>query len=393
LLHVDIISAYSLCGASSFVAAGLLLIAKVDDERIARAIHVMVAGFVVVAIGLFPIGFAVDDAAPRHLVFLLATLASLGGTALFGWGFAYLRGGEPPRIAAGAVLAMLLLDALAWTGPPAWFEAAFTSMALFVAVVIAGAQCRYVGLGRTRAERAVTLSLLFYAASWLLRFGFSLHNALGEATRSFYIVHMPVPLLAWLGLFYGTVPVIIAALTLNLVNERLSGRLRTMARTDELTGTLSRRALREMAPDLLVQQHASGRQVAALMIDIDHFKGVNDRHGHAAGDAVLRRAAQLVQLNLRSDSVVTRYGGEEFVVLLPVTGLEEARAVAERLRKAFETDVIDFEGASIGVTISAGLALLAADELLDGALRRADAALYRAKNGGRNRIDVALEAA
>jgi diguanylate cyclase (GGDEF)-like protein len=133
--------------------------------------------------------------------------------------------------------------------------------------------------------------------------------------------------------------------------------------------------------------------VAALMVDIDHFKRVNDGHGHAAGDAVIRRAAELLSHSLRSDSVVTRYGGEEFAVLVPVSSLEEARAVAERLRKAFEADVVEFEDVRIGITISVGLAMMAPDETLEDALRRADAALYRAKSGGRNRVDVALAAA
>jgi diguanylate cyclase (GGDEF)-like protein len=124
------------------------------------------------------------------------------------------------------------------------------------------------------------------------------------------------------------------------------------------------------------------------MVDIDHFKHVNDRHGHLVGDTVLRRAADLLRANLRGDSVLTRYGGEEFVVLLPVAGLDEARAVAERLRKAFETDRCEFEGAQIAITISAGLALLTPGEPLEAALSRADAALYRAKNGGRNRVAV-----
>ena len=393
MLHVDLISAYCLCGASALVAAGLLLLARVDDALLLRAIRVMVAGFVVVAIGLFPIGFAADNGGPRDGTFLLATLTSLGGTALFGWGFAYLRGDSPRASRAGWVVLMLLADLAAWTSSSAVFEATFAGLALVVALVISGTQWRAVGFGRTVAEKAVTASLLVYAATWLVRFSFSASNALGEASRSFVLVHLPAALMPWLGLFYGSVPVIIAALTLNLVNERLSGRLREMARTDDLTGSLSRRALRERAPALVARQRAIGRNVAVLMLDIDHFKGVNDRHGHAAGDAVLKRTAQLVTQNLRGDSVVTRYGGEEFAVLLHVASLEEARAAAERLRKAFEVDVVEFEDARIAVTISVGLAMMAVDETLEDALKRADAALYRAKNGGRNRVDVALAAA
>ena len=325
MLHVDIISACCLCGAGALVAAGMLLLADPGDPASARAIRVLVAGLAVLAAGMFPVGFAVDDGAPRHLLVLLGSESVLGGMALSGWGLALLGGARPHRALALPLVLILLLDALAWMRWPARFE-------------LAAVEPR-------------------------------------------------------LGVFCGTLPVIIAGLALNLVNGRLAGRLRTLAHTDELTGTLSRRALRERAPELLARQHAGGGQVAALMVAIDHLKGVNDRHGHLAGDAVLQRTAHLVAMNLRSDSMVTRYGGEEFAVLLPVTGLGEARTAAERLRKAIESDVVDFDGMRIGVTVSVGLALLAHGEALDAALTRADKALHRARNAGRNRVDIALAAA
>ena len=390
MLHVDIITAYSLCGASALVAAGLLLLAQVDDVDLTRAIRVLVFGFVVIAAGLFPIGFAVDDGGPRHPLVLLATAATLGGTALFGWGFAYLCGARPHPAFAALVVLVMLVDAIAWTRSPACFERVFNALAMLIGLVITGGQWRAVGFGGTRAEKAVTLSLVVYTAVWAIRFGFTLA---GDGSRSFDASHLPPWLQPWMGVFYGTIPVIIAALTLNVVNERLLGRLRAMAHTDELTGSLSRHALRERAPGLRARQEGNGRQVAALMIDIDHFKRVNDTHGHLGGDAVLKRAAQLVAQNLRGASVVTRYGGEEFAVLLPVAGVDEARAVAERLRKAFEAEVVEFAGVSIGVTISVGLAMMTPDELLEDALNRADEALYRAKKSGRNRVDVALAAA
>ncbi len=390
MLHVDIISAYCLCGASALVAAGVLLLAEAGEPALARAIRVLVAGFVVLAAGMFPIGFAVDDGAPRHPLILLGSESVLCGTALFGWGLASLCGVRPHRRLVLPVALILALDAAAWTQSPASFEWVFNGSALLIALSITVAQWRCIGFGSTRAEKAVTASLALYSAVWLMRFAFT---AASDGSRSFHASHVPAAIEPWLGVFYGTIPVIIAALTLNLVNERLVGRLRVLAHTDELTGTLSRRALRERAPALLARQQSAGRRVAALMIDIDHFKGVNDRHGHPAGDAVLRRTAELVAMNLRSDSLVTRHGGEEFAVLLPVAGLDEARVSAERLRKAIEADVVEFDGAQIVVTVSVGLALVAPHEALDIALTRADKALYRAKNGGRNRVDIALAAA
>ena len=390
MLHVDILSAYCLCGASALVAAGVLLLAQADDPAMARSIRVLVAGFVALAAGMFPVGWAVDDGAPRSLYVLAAAESVMACTALFGWGFARLCGARPHAVLAVPVVGVLLADAIAWTRAPFVFETVMNASALLVAMAVTVGQFRVVGRLGTRTQNAILASLVLYSGVWAMRLSFTLAS---DGSRSFHASHVPPALEPWMGVFYGVIPVIIAALTLNLVNERLTARLRELAQTDELTGTLSRRALRDRAPELLARQQASGRLVAALMIDIDHFKAVNDRHGHAAGDAVLRRAAQLVSASLRADSVVTRYGGEEFAVLLPVAGLDEARVVAERLRKAFEDEAVDFEGTLIGVTISAGLAIMAEDELLEDALKRADAALYRAKHHGRNRVDVALSAA
>jgi diguanylate cyclase (GGDEF)-like protein len=121
---------------------------------------------------------------------------------------------------------------------------------------------------------------------------------------------------------------------------------------------------------------------------------VNDRHGHAAGDAVLRRAAALLQAQLRPEALLVRYGGEEFLALVPVEDLPVARRVAERMREAIAQAAWNDVAPSLGrVTASVGVTLLGVDEPLDVALERADQAQYRAKNGGRNQVQVGLSAA
>ncbi len=390
MLHVDIISAYCLCGASALVAAGVLLLAESDDASLTAAIRVLVLGFAVLAAGMFPIGFMVDDGAPRSLIFLVAAQSVLACTALFGWGFARLCGARPHRGLAAPAALVLLANIFAWTRSPFVFETVLNASGTGLSIAVTIAQCNIAGWRSTRTRRVLVASLGFYATVWAMRLAFTLTS---DGSRSFHASHVPPALQPWMGVFYGVIPVIIAALTLNFVNERLTQRLRALAQTDELTGTLSRRALRDRAPELLARQQADGRLTAALMLDIDHFKKVNDRHGHAAGDAVLRRAAELLGANLRSDSVVMRYGGEEFAVLLPASSLEEARAVGERMRRIVEAEVVMFDGAYIKVTISIGIAIVAVDERLEDALRRADAALYCAKRGGRNRVDMSLAAA
>ena len=134
--------------------------------------------------------------------------------------------------------------------------------------------------------------------------------------------------------------------------------------------------------------------LAVLMIDLDNFKQINDRHGHAAGDTVLRHVAQCLHAQLRGDALLARYGGEEFVALAPVADLPVARRLAERLRQAVESS--DWSEAMPGlqrVTASLGVTLMDGDETLEAALARADEALYRAKNAGRNQVQTGLAAA
>lgn len=160
-----------------------------------------------------------------------------------------------------------------------------------------------------------------------------------------------------------------------------------LARQDPLTGLANRAAFDEA---LAREWGRGGRRpapLALLLFDVDHFKRVNDGHGHAAGDAVLRDLAALLGGQLRPDALLARVGGEELAVVLPDAGLAEARALGERCRAAVEGHAFGFEGRSLPVTVSAGAA---AREAADGGpaalLARADARLYEAKRGGRNQL-------
>lgn len=153
--------------------------------------------------------------------------------------------------------------------------------------------------------------------------------------------------------------------------------------TDPLTGVVNRRGL-DTAIEQLV---AAAQNVAVVMIDVDHFKAINDKHGHAVGDEVLKTITALVMAEVRKEDVVARIGGEEFVILLPGTELDSARRFAERLRSSIEQTRFD---SVEHVTISLGVAYHPAQDAdIHGVLAQADAALYRAKAAGRNRTDVA----
>jgi diguanylate cyclase (GGDEF)-like protein/PAS domain S-box-containing protein len=167
-----------------------------------------------------------------------------------------------------------------------------------------------------------------------------------------------------------------------------SERQRKATLCDHLTGLANRRAFFEAAELELERRKVSDRPTAIILFDADHFRAVNDRFGHPAGDAVLRHLAAALSASFRAVDVVARVGGEEFAVLLPSTDLAAASAVANRLRTLVETTPVAVDGESIRFTVSAGVAAMDDNVAgLDGLMRRAGQALHAAKARGRNRVD------
>ena len=156
---------------------------------------------------------------------------------------------------------------------------------------------------------------------------------------------------------------------------------------DGLTQIHNKRYLHEALERELIRGRRHDRDLSILIFDIDHFKRVNDAHGHLAGDFVLKELARIVQARIRRDEVFARYGGEEFAIILPETSLEGAVALAETLRQKVSEHLFVFQADAIRVTISVGAALLhESDRAADHLIKRADERLYFAKNSGRNRV-------
>jgi diguanylate cyclase (GGDEF)-like protein len=177
-----------------------------------------------------------------------------------------------------------------------------------------------------------------------------------------------------------------------MLNYRLSTDLQKQASIDVLTGALNRRSLEQEADRLSARCLRTGDTLAVLMIDVDHFKSINDHYGHPVGDEVLKRLAALVQQTIRSDDYFARYGGEEFCIMLPSTGEQEAWLIADRLRQNYEELIMEFEGETLRSTISIGVA----DSLHAGIdfstlIAAADKAMYQAKQQGRNRVVMYAE--
>jgi len=167
--------------------------------------------------------------------------------------------------------------------------------------------------------------------------------------------------------------------------------IRVLSRSDGLTGLANRRHIFSEA-NAAASASRDSSPLACVLLDLDHFKRVNDSHGHATGDRVLKATAECLTAMVRAGDSVGRYGGEEFLIILPNTDATEAHAIAERCRAAIKAlIVVNDQGESVAISASFGLTLLSSsDGSIDAAIARADEALYQAKGNGRNRVEILL---
>jgi diguanylate cyclase (GGDEF)-like protein len=227
--------------------------------------------------------------------------------------------------------------------------------------------------GAAGGDEMYYLWVVLYAAHYFGRLATAVQVAMIAAAYTVALIEIdpgPIATSRWLttvGLAVG------AAAAVRVLSERIEllvGELRLAASTDPLTGLLNRRAFEERAAGELARARRTGEPFAALVVDVDQFKQINDREGHAAGDAALVALAEALTAELREIDSVARIGGDEFAILLPATGVTGARTIAERLRRRS------------AVAISVGTAVYGVDGLTaDDLARAADAALYDAKRG------------
>jgi diguanylate cyclase (GGDEF)-like protein len=411
---MDVMTSYLISGGAALAAAAILGLAESPRPEIKRALRILIAAVLLMgvcigstgAVGLW--GAALlgqplsGQAGPVQLLHLFATSGILLVTVLSAWGLGLMVDQPTHRFLVPVAMAssLVLMPATTWWAPHAMapvFACGFAAGSLLVLWQVR----KTVRAPDTLASRMVGLMVASLATSALLRAGWTLAYS---GPTQLHMLHVPAAVVPFYALFYAGLPTVLASLILVMLNGQLLNQLRHRAAVDELTGALTRRALREQASAHINHTHSSRRAVAVFMLDIDHFKRVNDQHGHAVGDRVLRQVGALLREHLRPDCLLARYGGEEFVALVPVSDVQGARVVAERLRKAIaEADwsaAAQEAGTSHGnpssalsPTISLGVSLLSMGEALDDALLRADQALYRAKREGRNQVQMALEAA
>ena len=390
MFGVDALSAFVICGAGSLIAAAMLQTVDSEEPSIAGALRLCQRGLILLGAGLFPLLAMSDGPGPTAQVLMSA--ATLISILLLVFGLGRLLEQTFP------LWLMVTLVVLAGVVPMVGQAVGPSGLAKALALGLFGTSVMMVLVVRrtllkpqSKVDLGLAVAVMALALSCLIRLVLTLDYA-GPPLQ--HLLHMPPAWIAVFAVLYGVMPFLVSTLMLVMVNARLRQQLQRRASTDELTGLLARRALRELAGGVIESAQRGRLQVAVLMFDLDHFKSVNDGLGHAVGDLVLRHAAQIMARQLRADAMLARYGGEEFVALVPVEDLRTAHLVAERVRAAIaQAPWAELALAELCVTVSIGVTLMVGVETLDDGLKRADAAMYRAKREGRNQVQVGLRAA
>ena len=365
---------------------------------------------------------AVCLAAMLGLFLLLAWLQQRSVRALAWWGSAYLIGASslaiwnapahvfflPPEI-PGALI--FIACGMVWNGVRLFHGRRVLWLANFVGAFIWLVGAQLPGFAEYSNARLVLGGLVVAAYTFCIALEFWRDRRLSLRSRTGAVVvpclHAGIFLMplamriflpaasaqSWLVVF--TLETIIYAvgtafIVMLMVKDHYVHVYRSAANTDPLTELLNRRGFVESARNLCAR-FARQKPIALLMFDLDHFKSVNDRFGHAIGDEVLRVFAQVMSTSLRASDIVARLGGEEFAAILPADRAQTT-IIAERVRAAFESAGVIVAGHRIGATVSIGAALSDAPVTnIEALLLLADAALYRAKAAGRNRLEIAGE--
>ncbi len=386
---MDLVTLYFTSTVSAVSAAvAMLFVWRV--HRNDRAVWFWMLGFVAYALGTLPLVLNMvlpppvsrifgDTAAALALAFLYA------GTAIF------LERPIRWRLLAIIYVPALLLNVYgaAVEESMAARVTAYTICAVAACGLMAHGLIAHISPAQRVVGRFVGGIWLVYAIVCIVRL-VGVWDVSPDAT----IVRVGYPQMMFFGVLQ-VVALLSAVGYLLLASQRLQLRLDMLANRDDLTGILNRRAFRTLAQERRLSTSGNASLVL-MMLDIDHFKRINDEFGHFGGDEVLRSVAQLVEAKLRCGDIFARAGGEEFWLLSSAIAPAEAAAVAERLRIAVEAHRVKLAEGTVRLTVSIGVAVFSRDQVgadLRAALERADIALYQAKTFGRNRVIVAADTA
>ena len=386
MLTLDVFTCYGVAGAGSLVGLGLISQIRTDQNRVRMALQLYRWAFCCLTVLLLII---VSPDAWRPIVTQAAIGFAAAGVTLLAWAFRQLNGRRtPPRL---GVLLTAGVAVILWGVAALGSDTAYVLAIAWVFAVVGLGMAIDQGWLILRSPRIQLseFSLLLVAAVFALTWVITLAHTLVWGDGGPYPAHWlyaPDWLMPITSLGFAVLPLSVASVVFAMINQRLNQQLRNRALSDDLTGALSRRGLRELGGRMLSLQANQPTSVAVLMMDVDHFKAVNELYGHPVGDDVLRQVTQLTRERLRDDALLARYGGEEFTVLLPVRGHLEASSVAERLRQTLANTPCETRSGPVSITVSIGVAFHQPDHTLEEAIEKADACLYQAKQAGRNRV-------
>lgn len=386
---LDVYHCYALCGASALAAGALTRLQAhsllgQDNRRILWLYRLGFAGLVPMLLLS-----VLDDAGRADAVPCLLALA-VSAVACLAWALRELNGEAltwaPTALAVGGLGGVVVwASGLAPGGLVMAASAAFTLLGVLLLTDQLRLAVRRQGV--TLAEQGLILVLVSYLGIFALAFWWTwTHRPAQYPAHGLFLPETALPVAASL---IALMPLTVSSLVFAVVNERLVRRLENVALTDELTGALSRRGLRELGSMMIAAHERHGRPIAVLMVDIDFFKRVNDSHGHLVGDQALQHVSALLRQHLRPDALLCRYGGEEFTVLAPLDAADDMPRVAERLREVVASTPCQSGAGALKLTVSVGAAILSPPDVLERVLDLADTRLYQAKQTGRNRVVAA----
>jgi diguanylate cyclase (GGDEF)-like protein len=334
--------------------------------------------------------YALRNVAPDVLSVVLANTLLAAAMSAVLIGFRRFLNQKPPSNLLLAGLVMV-------TGGIAAFYYIWESMAVRIVIVSVFHSAICFAIAKTissdaRPSRHRYPSLFTKIAAILLGTGHAFRGGL-YATGGDVLMSAHQPTL-WNVIFLSIGVIVLPVLTLGatmMVHDRMMSEAENAANRDFLTGAWSRRAFFAFAGKEIARADRSGQALSVLVLDVDHFKHINDQHGHAVGDEVLIDLTSRVGTVIRGVDYFGRLGGEEFAVLLPDTSGQAAQAVAERLRSTLDTSPHTGIAGKVSYTVSIGIAQRRPGELLGQLLQRADVALYKAKEAGRNTVFMATE--
>lgn len=352
-------------------------------HRDMRGIGLWAVGAMVVSLGVLG-AFLRSDSLPSATL-AAANILIVAGLTITWWGVDAFFGRRPGYRLGLVILVITAVGVIYFI---------VTGNSRFRVIFLLGIFALMAGLRIYSLLREVTPGTRFSQFLTSMALGAQATHYLVLATAVFSLppVEKPLaqlPFFGWIFLIPMLGSIVVVFGIVLLVNQTIAMRLKESARRDALTEALTRRAMEEMAEHELARSRRHGLPLSLLLLDIDHFKLVNDQYGHAAGDAALRQFAAAVRRCLRREDIFGRLGGEEFCALLPSTAVDGAAQLAERIRQSVANLAVEAGGNRLSLKVSIGVASLGEhagswDELVN----RADRAMYAAKRAGRDRVIV-----